>query len=66
MSSLAIFKCVDIFTNICVIFIPSQIILLTNIYPYLKYLVHQMLPMPKYKNHMRVDYACSREHHGSI
>ena len=23
-----------------------------------------MLAMPKYKNHMRVDYACSRERHG--
>ena len=22
-----------------------------------------MLPMPKYKNHMRVDQACSRERH---
>ena len=25
-----------------------------------------MLPIPKYKNHMRVDYACSRERHGKI
>ena len=22
-----------------------------------------MLPMPKYKNHMHVDYACTRERH---
>ena len=50
---------------VCVIFIKSsQIILFTDILPYLKYLVHQMLPMAKYKNHMRVDQACSREGHG--
>ena len=32
---------------------------------YLRYLVHQMLPMSEYKSHMHVDLSCSRERNES-